>query len=186
MKRKYKYPYFIFIAISMALIGTLAVRHFLRVNSPQVFFTGAKGVGAKVDNVHYTSAKKGRVEWVLDAKSATRYKGGSLTALDTVKFVFYNQNKSIYTMTAKEALYNEAAGEIDASGGVVVTSEAGYSLQTARLRYNSRTAKITSNDRVEITSKGMKVTGDGLLIDLNQEKLMLLKDVRAIFTDTTI
>lgn len=186
MKRKYKYFFLIFIAASVAAVGTLALIHYWRVNTPALTFNGAKGVGVKVDNVHYTSARKGRVEWVLDAKSATRYKNGGLTALDAVKLVFHNKNSVPYTMTAKEALYDEAGGGIEASGGVIVTSEEGYWLKTERLNYNSRTARISSSDRVEITTNGMKVTGDGLLIDLNKEQLFLFKDVRAVFVDKTL
>ncbi|MBI5888253.1 MAG: LPS export ABC transporter periplasmic protein LptC [Deltaproteobacteria bacterium] len=186
MKRKYKYLFLILIAASAAAVGTLAAMHYWRVNTPALTFNGDRGVGVKIDDVHYTSARKGRVEWVLDAKSATRYKNGNLMALDTVKLVFHNKNNVPYTMTAKEALYNETAGEIDASGGVTVSSEEGYSLKTERLKYNSRTARITSSDTVEITTGGMKVTGDGLLIDLNKEQLFLFKDVRAIIVDKTV
>lgn len=186
MKRKYKYLFLIFIAASVAAIGTLAVMHYWSVNSPVVTFSGVKGVGIKIDDVHYTSVRKGRIEWVLDAKSAARYKNGNLTALDTVKLVFHNEDNVPYTMTAKEALYNEAVGEVDASGGVTVTSEEGWLLKTEHIKYNSRAARITSDDRVEITKGGMKLTGEGMFIDLNKEKLFLLKDVHAVFVDKAV
>lgn len=186
MKRKYKYPFLVFIAASVGVIGTLAMMHYWRVNIPAAPFIGAKGVGIKVDNVHYTSARKGRVEWVLDAKSATRYKSGGLTALDTVRLVFHTKDDVHYTMTAKEALYNEDAGEVDASGGVTVASGEGYLLKTEHLKYNSVTARITTSDNVEVTSSRIKLTGVGMLIDLNKEQLILFKDVRGVFVDKAL
>ncbi len=187
MNRKYRYLFVAFIAVSVAGIAALAIFHYWRVNAPALTFSGAKGVGVKIDNVHYTSARQGRVEWELFAVSATRYKTGDLTALDTIRLVFHVKGDvSPYTLTAKEALYREGAGEVDATGGVTVTSGTGYSLRTERLKYNAKAARITSDDRVEIITNGMKVTGAGLLIEIDRGKLFLFKDVRAVFKDNTV
>jgi len=60
-----------------------------------------------------------------------------------------------------------------------VTDE-GYHIQTDSFRYNAQQRKIFSDDEVTLSSEKMIMSGKGMVIDLDEERLYILKEVRAL------
>lgn len=180
MKRKIRIFSAAFIVLSTLGLLTAVVLHYMTRSGYKPAFTGDKKIGVKIDNVHYSSVRDGRVEWELNALPGTRYTSDGVMLFDTVRMIFHGKDGRTYTLDAKEAKYRESTGDIDASGGVRLDIQGGYRLEAGRLKYDKKSALVTSEDRVKIFSGGMDVEGTGLSIDTGNGNLYLSKDVNAV------
>jgi len=66
------------------------------------------------------------------------------------------------------------------SGNVIVLTEEGYHVQADSFKYNAEERKIFTNDRVHLSGKELVMTGKGMVVDLETEKLYILEGVKAL------
>lgn len=171
-----------FIILSVVGLSVLVVIHFKTQKTYRVPYTGEGGVEVKIDNVHYSRTREGKLEWELDARRATRYKKDDLMVFETLKMKFYPAVGTPYTLSAKEGIYREPAGIMDASGEVRMRSEDGYLLETEKLRYSSKNSEVATDEPVHIIYSGMDVTGNGFLMDTDKGKLYIRRNVKALLS----
>ena len=171
----------IFFCVSGLIV--LASYHYKKRGSDAINFTAGKNSGSELSMVRYTGTRAGRLAWELNADSVKMSKAQDVAELDSIKAVFYAAGGAVYRLHAKEGRLKEADGVIDAGGGVVVESGNGERFVTDKLRYTIKSREITSKGKVEVISKGMNVTGSGLIVEVEKDKFTLLKDVRAIIYD---
>lgn len=183
MNKKIRASLGAFIALSIAGLIILVFVHYRTKNSFQVSFTEDKKVEVKIDNIHYSGTKEGRIEWELDAESASRSKDEDLTLLTTVRVVYYPKKGAPYTMTAEQGKFREAAGEVEAEGSVRIETKDGYTLVTDSVKYSTKSKEITSADRVELTSEKVDLSGQGLVVELDKGRIQLFNNVKAVFRD---
>ena len=183
MSKRTKAYLAVFIALSVAGFIVLASYQYKRRGSDAINFTAGKKTGSELSEIHYTGTRAGRLVWELNADSAKIAQSQDITELDTVKAAFYAVSGSVYRLTAQEGRLKESDGFIDVGGGVVVVSDTGERFVTDKLRYTIKSREITSKGKVEVISKGMNVTGSGLIVEVEKDKFTLLKDVRAIIYD---
>ncbi len=184
MKRKVKAASGLFIVVCVLGLAVLVALHYMNSKGLEVVVAEDRSVGVKMSGIHYSSTKDGQVEWVLDAKSATTYKGGEKTLFDAVRLVFYASDATTYKLTAKEGRVDESTGEVVVEGDVHVESLDGtYSLKTDLLNYSSEMKRFETDRAIEIVASGMDVTGIGLMIDIDSEVLEVRKEVRAVLRE---
>lgn len=179
-ERKIRLFFLFFIAVLIIGIAASVMMRGKTKSAYKVEFTEDKKIGVRIDNVHYSSTRDGRVEWTLDAASASRLKDEDTAMLEEVDMVFYAKDGTPYRLKAKKARYKESAGEVAAEGDVTVSSDSGAGLRADKMRYSMKPAQVTSQDNVELKVRGMTVTGVGLLADIDKGRLFLFKDVKAV------
>jgi len=185
MNRKFRIFLTAFIALSIAGLVTVIFLHRSPKNVLKVALKDSK-IEVKIDKFHYSGNKEGRVEWVLDADTARRTEGGDLIVLDKLKLVFYTKSGKPYILTAKEGRYRESTEEIEVEKDVKVESDEGYRMETDSLKYSVNSRVLSTDDKVVITSKGMDVTGVGLRSDVEKGRIILQKNIKAVFRSATI
>ncbi len=187
MKRKVKAVSGLFIVVCVVGLATLVGLHYMNSKGLEVVVAEDRSVGVKMSGIHYSSTRDGRVEWVLDAKSATAFKSGERTLFDAVRLVFYASDATVYKLTAAEGRVDEALGTVVVEGDVHVESLDGrYSLKTELLNYSSELKRFETDRAVEIAASGMDVTGTGLMVDIDRGVLEVHKEVRAVLRDGAI
>ncbi|MBI5970076.1 MAG: LPS export ABC transporter periplasmic protein LptC [Deltaproteobacteria bacterium] len=169
------------IAFSVAGLIVLAAYHYKSRAGDAINFTAGKNSGSELSAVHYTGTRAGRLAWELNADSVKIAKAQDVAELSAVTGVFYAAAGAVYRLHANTGLLKESEGVIDAGGGVVVVSGKGERFVTDRLRYTIKSREMTSNDRVEVASSEMNMTGSGLIVDVENDRFKILKDVRAVF-----
>ncbi|MBI5344342.1 MAG: LPS export ABC transporter periplasmic protein LptC [Deltaproteobacteria bacterium] len=179
LERKIRFFFLAFVVLSVIAVAASVMMRSGR-NAYKVEFTEDKKIGVRIDNVHYSSNRNGRVEWTLEAASAVRMKDDDTAILDEVDMVFYAKDGASYRLKAKKARFRESIGELTAEGDVTVTSASGVGLKTEKIKYSVKTARVTSNERVELRALGMVVTGVGLLSEIDNGRFFLFKDVKAV------
>lgn len=187
MNRKIRVALSSFVALSIVSLAVLVFIYYRAGKEQKAGFEQDEQVDIKVEKIRYSGTKAGKVEWELEADSARRSKGEDLTILENIKVTFYAKDGTAYTLTSKEGMFREAAGEIVASGSVVIESSGeGYTIRTSSLKFFLNDKLITTDKRVEMTSRGTDLAGTGLEAFVDQERFRLKKDVRAVFRDSAI
>lgn len=186
MNRKIKIALLAFIALSIAGLLVLVIVHYQTQDSYKVTFTQDEKVGVKIDRIHYSGTKEGRLEWELEAASAERSKDEDLTVLEAVKLTFYAKNGDSYVLTAREGAFREAAGKIDVKGDVVIESSEGYTIKTETLNYALKEKVVTTEDSVVVNSDRIDLAGKGLVAEVETGRLALSRDVKAVFKESAL
>ncbi len=140
----------------------------------------------RFEKLHYSAQKEGRLFWELDAGSATYNKADDLMKLEGVEVKFYTDDGAIHTVRSDYGGYKGETGFIEVSGDVRVDTKEGYTLRTERLRYISSSNEIKTDEDVEFTGTGIRVTGTGFEMEIESGSFKMLKDVRTYLTDASL
>jgi LPS export ABC transporter protein LptC len=140
-------------------------------NSKHLANLPSRGVEMQLDNVHYEQINQhGFKEWELDANKIVLQ---SLTA------TFFSNEGKIYTLVAEKGELYTDSKNVKVSGNVVANTHEGYQIKTDSLQYSAQKRTITTNDKVALSGKDMVMTGRGMIVDLELEKLHILGEVKA-------
>jgi LPS export ABC transporter protein LptC len=139
----------------------------------------------KLEEVHYSGSKDGRVSWELDAASASLRTGEELILLEGVKLKLFSKSGTVHTLTSRGGAYNGDTGLIDVTGDVRVETNDGFSLKTEFLKYRSDKNLISSDKLVEIAASGMRVSGTGMEMEVESGSFKMLKGVRTYLSDAS-
>lgn len=140
----------------------------------------------RLEKLHYSGQKDGRLIWELDALSAVYNKEDDSMHLDGVDVRFYSEGGTSHTIRSNSGMYDGDTGLIEVAGDVRVTTDGGITLRTKRLSFLSSSNKIKTSEDVEITATGMLVTGTGFEMDIEGGGFKMLKDVRTYLTDASL
>ena len=137
----------------------------------------------KLEEVHYSGMKEGRLSWELDAASASLGKDDELVHLEGIKLKFYSRGGQVHTLTSRDGHYNGDTGLIDFAGDVRIDSKDGFTLRTESLSYRSSKNLISSSERVDIAASGMRVSGIGMEMEVESGRLRMFEGVRTYLID---
>ncbi|MBI5810265.1 MAG: LPS export ABC transporter periplasmic protein LptC, partial [Deltaproteobacteria bacterium] len=139
-----------FVVLSVIAVTASVMMRSSGRNAYKVEFTEDNKIGVRIDNVHYSSNRNGRVEWTLEAASAVRMKDGDTAILDEVDMVFYAKDGMSYRLKAKKARLMESEGVVEAEGDVTVSTSSGVGLKTKKIKHSVQTPRETTNERLEL------------------------------------
>jgi len=138
------------------------------------------GVDMQLDTVHYEQIdQEGRREWELSAKGAQYEKNNKKVALTEISVSFFSREGTVYKLAADRGELFTESQDVSLSGNVVAETAEGYKIRTDSIRYSGREKKVSTADPVAFDSKDMVMTGRGMVIDLEEEKLYILDEVKA-------
>ena len=187
MTRKVRILIAAFIVVSVIGLAALVTVRYMAKKGFEVVITGDDKFGVKVSDIHYSRTREGRLEWVLDADSAVSFTGSDEMNFNSVTLLFYAKDGSTYTLKAREGNFSESTGEVSVKGDVSVESEDGlYRFKTDSLKYSSADSRAMTDDRVEILVKDLLVSGEGFIAEVDEEKIFILNNVKALLKDPVI
>lgn len=131
----------------------------------------------KLDRVHYTETRDGVKEWELEATSAQYFKEESTVLLDKVKATFFGKEGQAYTLVGEKGKFNPQTKAIELFGGIQLESSDGYQMRTQSLQYEAGKRQLGTTDAVEIEGPQLRVEGIGLIVDLEGQRLRVLRQV---------
>jgi LPS export ABC transporter protein LptC len=135
----------------------------------------------QLENIHYEQTNQDALkEWELDAASAQYFKSEERIALSTMQVTFFSDEGKVYKLTADSGEIYTDSQDVKVAGNVVVFTEEGYRVETDSFHYNAKERKISTDDEVTLTNKELVMTGKGMVVDLEKEKLYILQEVRAL------
>ncbi|GEM_PF-1064642 len=133
----------------------------------------------KLKNVNYNTVNENNIKmWDLKADSAMYYKDRERLLLEGVDVSFYSDGK-IYRLTGNTGEYNTKTRDIEINGQVVGVLPDSTELRTETLRYNHQKRIMTTNDKISIKRGNISIDGVGVIINLEDKKMLILDKVRA-------
>jgi LPS export ABC transporter protein LptC len=133
----------------------------------------------KLENVIYTTVNEDNIkEWELNADSARYFEDRELLFLEEVEVTLYSDDK-IYHLTGNEGRFNTKTRDIEVKGQVKVVMPDSTELHTETLNYDHQKKLMTSKNKVLIRREKVTINGVGVVINLNENKLLILDKVRA-------
>ncbi len=135
------------------------------------------GADMALKSVHFTENTPEGKLWELTANTAKYMKKNEYALLDKVHILFFDKKRGTMTLTSEKGKLFTKSKDIEVFGNVVLTSMDGYVLLTDSLHYNSKERKVFTEAPVTGEGPGIKMRGVGLTLDLETERVRLLKDV---------
>jgi LPS export ABC transporter protein LptC len=131
----------------------------------------------KLDRVHYTETRDGVKEWELEAISAQYFKEESTILFDKVKATFFGKEGQAYTLVGEKGKFNPQTKAMELFDGIQLESSDGYQMRTRSLKYEAGKRELRTADAVEIDGPQLRVEGTGLIVDLDGQRLQVLRQV---------
>jgi len=135
-----------------------------------------------LDRLRYTETREGVKEWELEAASAQYFKEDGTVVFEKVRAAFFGKNEQTYSLEGEKGRLNTQTKAIEAFGGVKLETSDGYSLETQSLRYQADHRELSTEDAVEMRGPQGKITGTGLIVHLDQQRMKILRQVSVVLT----
>ena len=130
--------------------------------------------------IDYTETQDGIPRWTLQADSAAHQVSEGVTRIENIRLTFLDPQRGDVVLTARQGTVVFDSREVTLNEQVVVQHPQGYTLNTERLQYHEASRLIESDAVVEMRSEtGLKLTGRGLQLNVDDMTLRLLADVKA-------
>jgi len=123
--------------------------------------------------------KNGLQNWILTAKRADISKDGNEADLTDVEMEVKNKGITIF---AEKGLYNLDTKKISIEGTITAKNNA-YSITTRQIEIDSDAGLLTTGKDVLIEGKKFTLQGKGMEIKNNEQKVRIMKDVKATFNN---
>lgn len=139
-----------------------------------------RGVEMQLDNVHYEQINQSGIkEWEINARAAQFFRGENKIVLQSLTATFFSNEGKTYALVADRGELYTDSKNVTVSGNVVANTHEGYQINTDSLQYTAENRTITTDDAVALRGNDMVMTGRGMIVDLEHEKLHLLGEVKA-------
>jgi LPS export ABC transporter protein LptC len=132
----------------------------------------------RLEKVRFVEDKHGQKTWELEAKSVQQYQEQNIMVLEDVKVTFYAKEGRIIYLTGKQGKVYQDSKNVDLSGDVVLTSSDGYQLKTQSASYRHSENIVSSADPVEIEGEQIRLTGKGMLVNVEAKTFKILSEVK--------
>ena len=146
------------------------------VDKPPVVSTG--GADTHLEKVRFVEDKRGEKTWELEAKSVHQYQAQNIMVLEDVKVTFYAKEGRTFFLTGKQGKVYQDSKNVELVGDVVLTSSDGYRLKTHSVSYRHLQKIASSPDPVEIEGEQIRLTGKGMLVNMEDKTFKILSQVK--------
>jgi len=174
------------ILLSIVLIGGIVLVS-LRANlqarkasnaAEKVSKVSTEGADMQLKKIRFVEDKQGQKTLELEADSVHQYQEQNVMVLEAVKVTFYAKEGRIIYLTAKQGKVYQDSKNVDVSGDVVLTSSDGYQLKTHSAFYRHSEKTVSTDDPVEIEGEQLRLTGKGMLVNVDDKTFKILSDVK--------
>ena len=132
----------------------------------------------RLEKIRFVEDKHGQKTWELEAKSVRQYQEQNIMVLEDVKVTFYAKEGRIFYLTGKQGKVYQDSKNVDLIGDVVLTSNDGYQLKTHSASYRHVEKIVSTPDPVEIEGEQIRMTGKGMLVDMEAKTFKILSQVK--------
>jgi LPS export ABC transporter protein LptC len=136
------------------------------------------GADMRLEKIRFVEDKHGQKTWELEAKSVHQYQEQNIMVLEDVRVTFYaKEGRTIY-LTGKQGKVYQDSKNVELVGDVVLTSSDGYQLKTYSVSYRHLGKIVSTSDPVEIDGEQLRLTGKGMLVDIEAKTFKILSQVK--------
>lgn len=137
------------------------------------------GVSQRIQDFRRVKMQDGRKVWEVAAADARYFEEQGVIMVLKPVVAWYLADGREVGMRGEQGrirLEDKEIATVEVDGGIEVAL-ADYRISTAGAIYNHGDGTISSSSPVEITGKAMDVRGDGMVLELEAQRMMLLDNV---------
>ncbi|MFQ5914396.1 MAG: LPS export ABC transporter periplasmic protein LptC [Nitrospinota bacterium] len=177
----------------LLLIGSVlaTVAFFLLTNTrerlmPKRFELSGTDADLRIKDVFLTEDKGGAKAWELKAEWARMYRKKNKTIFEDLRVKVYVKGRRPMHITGEAGEMDNETKDIRIRGNVEIVSEEGYTLRTESLVWHNERREIVTEEAVAMAGKNFRLTGRGLRVKVDDERLWLQKQVTANLMPTAL
>jgi LPS export ABC transporter protein LptC len=144
----------------------------------------ASAADLQLNRMKYTETREGIKEWELEAGSVRYFQDEKMVFLEGVKATFFGKNQETYVLIGERGKFNTQTKAIEVFDGVKIDSSDGYQMQTRSLRYQAEKRELRTSDPVEMSGPQLRIQGTGLVVELDHQRMKILKQVTTTFYES--
>lgn len=142
----------------------------------------ASAADLKLDRLRYTETREGVKEWELEAASAQYFKEDGSVVFEKVRAAFFGENEQTYRLEGEKGRLSTQTKAFEAFDGVKLETSDGYRLETRSLHYQADKRELSTGDPVEMHGPQGNLTGTGMIVHLDQQRIKILRQVTVVLT----
>lgn len=134
----------------------------------------------QLHDVSYSTTDRNNVtQWDLKAQSARYFKDKKKVMLENLSVNLYQKDGEVYRLKGSRGCFYTDSRDIELDGGAEAFLPDGTTIKTDKVDYDHDRKIITTDDEILIQRNSFSMKGRGMVVDLNTEKMKILKNVRA-------
>ena len=133
-----------------------------------------------LSDVRFVDTQEGRPNWVIESKRAQLFKEKNRAFFEGVHITFFSKDGKVMHLYSSKGILDTSTRDMTAEGDVRGRSSDGLQFFTSSLRYNYAKREIKTRDRVKIMAPNFQTEGVGMIVDLKNETVRLLEQVRSM------
>lgn len=139
------------------------------------------GADQRLEKIRLVEEKHGKKTWELEAKAIHHYQSENILLLEDVKVIYYAKDGHSFTITGHQGKVHQASKDMELTGNVLLTSTDGYRLKTQSISYRHGSKQAKTPDPVEFEGEQIRLTGKGMLIDIEAKTFKVLSQVKTLW-----
>ncbi len=143
-------------------------------------------VDLSLKNIKYTKTRDGDPLWSLVADSAVHSMEDRITRIKNVRMIFFDREIGDIKLTADFGELMPEYQRVTVSSNVMIIGPSGDTLQTDYLEYEEDSNILKTDRMVKINRDYFIVSGKGMEMNVAEQTLVLLSDVKASSTVWTL
>ena len=172
-----------FLAVLAGLSGVVAWKVIAR-RAPEPVRQPPQQAEYQIKDVRINETLDGNLRWTLEADQAEVYDQKGITVMRKVVIQVFSRDGS-WTVTSDEGTLHNDKRDVRLKGNVVITSSEGLEMRTPTLAWRNEKRTLDTEDAVQIQRDGTTISGQGLLVRMQEETAHINKSVRVVITDRT-
>jgi LPS export ABC transporter protein LptC len=131
-----------------------------------------------MEKIRLVEDKNGRKSWELEARAMHQFQDQNVIKIEEVKVTYYTKEGRSVVISGDQGKFSQDSKNIELVGNVVLSSSDGYRFKTHSIAYDHSEKKVTTADPVEFEGDEIRMTGMGMVVDMEGKVIRVLNQVK--------
>jgi LPS export ABC transporter protein LptC len=132
----------------------------------------------QLEKIRLVEDKNGRKSWELEARAIQQFHDQNVITIEDVKVTYYMKEGRSVVISGDPGKFSQDSKNIELVGNVTLTSSDGYRFKTHSIAYDHSKKKVTTADPVELEGDEIRMTGKGMVVDMEGKVIRVLNQVK--------
>lgn len=141
----------------------------------------------KLQDIHLAETTPDRgLKWVLDASEGKISKDQRIISFTNFRLRLEPENRPKVALEGKRGEYDKHSGNLSLSGGLKGQMDTGYVITTEEAIFRQKQGDLETDKPVKIIGPFFSVEGRGLYVNVKDETLKILSEVKTTIRDDSL
>jgi LPS export ABC transporter protein LptC len=132
----------------------------------------------QLEKIRLVEDKSGRKSWELEARVIQQFHDENVITIEEVKVTYFMKEGRSVVISGDHGKFYQNSKNMDLIGNVTLASSDGYRFKTHSIAYDHSKRKVTTLDPVELEGDQIRMTGKGMVVDMEGKVIRVLNQVK--------